>query len=92
MNFEEYVYESLQGTLWNPHPEVESLFEDGMPCEKWYNEMLNAYDRLCSRLGTQYEDDDVEVIITMMQRIQREVALQMYYHGAKFADHAKTKQ
>ena len=43
MNFEEYVYESLQGTLCDPHPEVKNLFEVGMPCERWYAEMLRAY-------------------------------------------------
>lgn len=84
MNFEEYVYESLQGTLKNPHPEVKSLFEDGMPCERWYAEMLNAHMRICSRLGTKNEDDDVEIIITALQRIQREVAIHMYQYGAKF--------
>jgi hypothetical protein len=84
MNFEEYVYESLQGTLCDPHPEVKNLFEVGMPCERWYAEMLRAYQRICNRLNGKNEDDDVEIIITNLQRIQRELALNMYRYGAKF--------
>ncbi len=88
MRFEEYVYESLQGTLSDPHPEVKSLFEAGMPCERWYAEMLDAYLRICTRLNVGDEDDDVEVIITSLRSIQREVALCMYRYGAKFNDRA----
>ena len=48
-----------------------------MPCEKWYTKMLESYARICDRLGTENEDDDVEIIISMLGSIQREVALQM---------------
>ena len=85
MLLKEYVYESLQGTLIAPHPEVKNLFEDGMPCEKWYDDMLKAYQRIWVRLGTQEEDDDdVEIIITCLRRIERAVAFQMFNYGAKF--------
>ncbi len=86
MNIEEYVYESLQGTLCHPHPDVKNLFGAGMPCERWYAEMLDAYLRICNRLGGDEEDDDVEVIITSLLRIQREIALQMYQYGVKFKE------
>ena len=68
MKFEEYIYDSLQGLLINPHPEVKDLFQEGMPCEQWYAEMLDAYQRLCDRLGVCNEDDDVEIIITNLNR------------------------
>lgn len=85
MLLEEYVYESLQGTLIAPHPEVKNLFEDGMPCEKWYGEMLDAYLRICNRLGvSDEEDEDVEIIITCLRRIERETAYQMFRYGAQF--------
>lgn len=84
MRFEEYVYNSLLGNLQVPHAEVNSLFEEGMPCEKWYAEMREAYSRLCKRLGSADEDDDVETIISMLWRIQREISLHMYQYGAKF--------
>ncbi|MBQ4092716.1 MAG: hypothetical protein IJN34_08880 [Clostridia bacterium] len=84
MELEEYVYDSLQGTLCNPHPQVESLYEEGMPCEGWYAEMLAAYGRLCDRLGVADEDDDVEIIITCLRRIEREVAFQMFRYGVQF--------
>ncbi len=85
MLLEEYVYDSMQGTLIDPHPEVKNLFEDGMPCEKWYDEMLKAYLRVCNRLGiADEEDDDVEIIITCLRRIEREAAYQMFRYGAQF--------
>ena len=84
MSFEEYIYESLQGTLIHPHPAVPNLFEDGMPCERWYADMLDAYQRICSRLGDEEEDQDVEIIINSLLSIQRELAFQMYRYGAKF--------
>jgi len=84
MDMEEYVYESLQGTIMDPHPQVESLFEEGTDCDRWYGEVLEAYQRLCHRLGVGDEDEDVEVIITNLNRIQRKTAYRMYYYGAKF--------
>ncbi len=87
MKFEEYVYESLQGTLVNPHPEVKNLFKEGMPCDQWYSDMLDAYQRLCVRLGVSNEDDDVEIIVNSLLNIQREMAFHMYYYGAKFKEH-----
>lgn len=78
MNMDEYIYESLQGTLLHPHPAVDNLFEAGMPCEKWYADMLDAYPRICARLGDDEEDEDVEIIITALQRIQKEIAFQMF--------------
>ena len=87
MTFEEYVYDSLQGLLLHPHPEVPDLFEEGKECDRLYGEMLKAYARLCERLGVNNEDEDVEIIITNLQKIQRVVAYHMYYYGAKFKDH-----
>ncbi len=85
MLLEEYVYDSLRGTLIAPHPKVKNIFEDGMPCEKWYGEMLDAYLRICNRLGVpNEEDEDVEIIITCLRRIEREIAYQRLRYGAQF--------
>ncbi len=84
MSFEEYIYESTQGTLRNPHPEVTDLFAAGKPCERWYAEMMEAYGRICTRLGAGEEDDDLEIIVNNFLRIQQEVAIEMYRYGAKF--------
>ena len=54
--------------------------------------MLEAYQRLCERLGVQDEDDDVEIIINSLLNIQRETAYHMYYYGAKFKDHVLTAE
>ena len=84
MDFTERVYESLCGQLVHPLPDVEDAFEEGKLCDRKYAEMLEAYQRLCHRLGVGDEDEDVEVIITNLNRIQRKTAYRMYYYGAKF--------
>lgn len=84
MGLEEYVYDSLQGTVCNPHPQVENLFGEGKPCQRWYGDMLAAYARICDRLGVADEDADVEIIITCLRRIEREVAYQMFCYGVQF--------
>lgn len=66
-----------------PCPQVENLFAVGLPCERWYGELMEAYRRLCDRLGVVGEDDDVEVIITAQRRIEREVAYHMFRYGAQ---------
>lgn len=85
MTFDELVYQSLQGTLINPLPQVENLFEEGKPCEQWYSEVYDAHIRLCKRLGNDDDtDEDVELIINSMFSIQSKIAHRMYYYGALY--------
>ena len=84
--FFDYVYATLTDQL-EDHaclPEVENLFEDGMLCEKCYSDMLDAYERLCERLGVQDEDADVEIIINALLSICKEVGYRMYHYGTMF--------
>lgn len=85
-NFIENVYLSLQGLLVEEArmKNVENLFAPGSDCEKLYSDVLAAYARLCSRLGTKEEDDDVEIIINSLTAICDRLCLNMYRYGARF--------
>ena len=80
--FVEEVYDSLQGQLVTPVPGVENAFEEGKPCEQNYRKMLDAYARLCNRLGVGDEDEDAEIMISSLLAIQRELCMKMYAYGA----------
>lgn len=79
------VYDTLQGDLWDPVPGVEDAFADGEPCARWYQDMLDAYGRLCHRLGEKEEDADAEIMIDSLLRIQKELCLRMFEYGTAFA-------
>ena len=51
--------------------------------------MRNAYECLLVRLGEENEDSDLEIIISSMNAIQKEVSYQMYRYGVHYgiADH-----
>ena len=85
MDFKEQVYYSMTGSLVEPIPEVENIFERGKVYDVFYAKVFDARERLFERLGV-YEDSDVEIIIDSMLTLQREVALRMYDYGAKFKD------
>jgi len=73
----------MTGSLVDPIPEVENIFEQGKVFEVLYGRVLSARLRLDKRLGVQ-EDEDVEIIIDSLLRLQWEVASRMYDYGAKF--------
>lgn len=60
------------------------MFEEGKECELKYGETLNAYSRLCERLGVKNEDADVGVIIHSLINICDNLCYRMYEYGAKF--------
>ena len=64
---------------------VENLFTEDSDCDHACNEMLEAYARLCERLGVTDEDRDVEIIIDSLTTIQRNVSMKMFEYGMKFA-------
>lgn len=89
MDFKEYVYYSLMGSLVEPHPEVENLFDEGKALDILYGKVSDACGRLYERLE-KFEDDDVEIIVNSMLEMQSVVAFKMYEYGAKFKDNKKT--
>ena len=80
------LYATLMGGIMkeNAVPGVENLFEEGKPCEQWYSDMYEAYERLKHRLGDADEDKDVEMIINSLVLICGEVGEKMYHYGALF--------
>lgn len=60
-------------------------FVEGSFCAQSYNRMLEAYSRLCVRLGVEeWSDEDVEIIIDELMGIGKHLALKMYDYGARF--------
>ena len=85
--FIEDVYNTLQGVLIEGYrvPGVENAFEEGKFCMVEYCRMLDAYERLCDRLGSVDEDEDVDVIIGALLGICRELSFKMFSYGVKFS-------
>ena len=83
--FREWVYDSAMGNMANGYElnGVENLFAEGKECHYLYAEILEAYERLCGRLGVVDEDKDIEVILNNFLRICRIAGLEMYNHGAR---------
>ena len=81
------IYDTLQGVMQQGfgYPNVENLFAEGSLCAQQYSNMLEAYERLCNRLGVVDEDGDVEVIISSLMTIQRELGYKMFEYGVRFA-------
>lgn len=80
------IYDTVTGTntLGDPLAGIENLFASGKLCEERYSRMLDAYGRLCDRLGVADEDADVEIIINSLMTIEREIAYAMYEYGEKY--------
>lgn len=84
-SFSEDVYMTLWGELLEGYrvKGVPNLFEANSFCEQQYYQMLDAYERLRERLGSDDEDKDVEQIIDSLLSICREVSLQMFECGKR---------
>ena len=82
----DWIYETVTGinTLSRPMDGVENLFAPGSFCDRQYSRVLDAYGRLCDRLGVAEEDRDVEIIINSLMAIEHEIAYAMYEYGARF--------
>ncbi len=81
----EDIYLTLQGVTVEPVAGVENAFASGMPCEGYYREILEAYRRLCLRLGVGEEDQDVETILSASMSITDTLCRKMYEYGEKFS-------
>lgn len=80
------VYDALRGIRIQAErvDGVENLFIPGSKCDRLYTRMLDAYDRLLTRLGAVDEDPDVEIIISSLMGIEGEISRKMYFYGARF--------
>ena len=78
----EQVYETVLGLrAYDLAEGVENAFEQDSYCEGKYGEMLDAYARLCQRLGVEEEDADVEIIINALMSIQQVICRKMFEYG-----------
>ena len=83
----EWVLDSLMGNLREEYRyrAVENLFGRGAPCAELYEQMLEAYGRLCGRLGKEEEDQDCEIMINSLLKITEIVGLKMFEYGKKLS-------
>ena len=81
------VYESLTGQLLPEYqlPWVEDAMAEGSICAGRYGKMLEAYWRLCGRLGTE-EDPDGEIMIDSLLAMAEELCLKMFEYGVRYAE------
>ena len=80
------IYYTLAGELQEKAriPGVENLFRSGSPCANAYADMLDAYERLCDRLGVVDEDEDIEIIVSSLRYIEKEMAMKMFEYGMNY--------
>lgn len=83
-DLKERVYLTLTGNLRPSYcvPGVENAFAEGAFCMNKHREVMEAYERLCSRLGVTDKDDDVEIIINSFMDIEKYLCVKMYEYGA----------
>ena len=68
---------------------VTNEFEEGMYCDRAYNEVYDANRRVCERLDLEEDDDDVECIISNLLGIAKHISMKMYDYGALFSKDSK---
>ena len=83
------IYLSLQGSLIPEAavPWVPNLFKPYGYCEREYNELREAYARVCTRLGIDPddEDDDMNRMVLAMEHIQEVCCKEMFRLGMEYA-------
>ena len=79
----ENVYLTLTGELLDEFviPGVENAFARGSQCDLLYEQIYDANQRLCARLGQTDDDPDVELIINNFFEMNRILCLEMYRYG-----------
>ena len=55
-----------------------------------YADMLAAYERLCDRLGVVDEDVDIEIIVSSLRSIEKEMAMKMFAYGMHYKEEPET--
>ena len=91
--FKTKIYDLMNGSYnLEEYPVAESSvvkdeFAEGKYCEKLYSQMLEAYERVCRRLGLpDTEDKDVEIIISNLMSIGRYQSMKMFDYGVLFTE------
>ena len=84
------IYLSVQGQIIPglAVPCAENMFAPDSFCEKKYAEMREAYERLCTRLGVDLddEDDDLNRMVDAMEKIQEVLCKKMFELGMVYAE------
>ena len=89
--FKQLLYDLMNGSLDlenNAIEEsryVEDEFSEGKVCQIAYAEILDAYQRICERLGGGEEDKDIEVIMNNFNTIMEHLCMKMYDYGCFFS-------
>lgn len=90
--FKSLIYDLMNGSLdlenfpVEESKYVENEYEEGKKCDELYFGMLDAYERICERLGKQgSEDYDIEIIINNLLDIGKHLSMKMYDYGWFFA-------
>ena len=65
---------------------VTNEFEEGMYCDRAYNEVYDANRRVCERLDLEEDDDDVECISSNLLGIAKHISMKMYDYGEYYAN------
>ena len=86
------VYESMLGERNFPIVGVEDAFAEGGVCEREYEKMREAYACICQRLGVGEEDAELDGMIDSMERICRELCMNMFDYGVKYAMRLNRKE
>ena len=91
--FKTKIYDLMNGSYnFEEHPVAESSlvkdeFTEGEYCEKLYSQMLEAYERVCRKLGKpDTEDKDMEVIISNLLSIGIYQSMKMFDYGIFFTE------
>ncbi len=63
---------------------VEDIFGEGGIGIALYEQARDAYARICDRLGVRDEDPDLDIIISSMEDITKEISYRMYEYGTRF--------
>lgn len=88
--FKELIYDLMNGSLdLERYPVKESQyvqneFARGMPCERAYQKIYEANQRICEQFKVQ-EHEDVEIIINNFFIIAKCFAMKMYDYGVLFS-------
>lgn len=87
MDLLDEIYLSLQGVLIPQAalPWVPNLFKPDGYCEGEYTKMREAYERVCFRLGTDTEDEDLNTMVQAMEHIQEACCKEMFWLGMEYS-------
>ncbi len=90
----ERIYDLMNGQI-NlsicPFPESEFVsdeFAEGSTCSFLYTQTLEAYSRICQRLGAEdLNDQDVEDMMNHLLALCKHLSLKMFDYGVYWAEH-----